>query len=213
LAFSVTLHTAGPVPPIQNLTDWLTEQGEPFDEEGLNQLVLRGLPVRLLLDETEGEISAQVDITPTVPLMRLVDLLFDLSVVAQADVRLVGVGEVNRPAMWMHLADDQDRRRIGMALLRSTEHGNHEEVIRRLWSVLGVLRPGMDIRWSMERGTVLEMKEVGAVGGISIEDAAWHDPETLLGDLVAVPVEGYVHGLAWRWLSEAYPGLCDSNTY
>ena len=211
MAFTVTLHTAGPLPPAESLAEWLTQQGEPFEPEGPHHLGLRALPVRLVVEEEEGAIRAQIDINTTVPLMRLIDLLFDLSVVAGADVRLAGSGAVNRPALWMHLADEQDRQRIAMALAHASEHGNQEEVTRRLWAVLSVLQPGHDIRWSIERGCVVEMVEVGANGGISIEDATWHSPNAKLGDVIAIKLPGYFHSLAWRWLSEAYPALCETN--
>jgi hypothetical protein len=63
----------------------------------------------------------------------------------------------------------------------------------------------------MELSCVVEMKEVGAVGGVSIETAAWHAPAAKLGDLIAIKRAGSLHSLAWRWLSEAYPGLCEAN--
>jgi len=211
VAFTVTLHTSGPIPPADSLAAWLTEQGEPFEMEGPQHLGLRALPVRLGVEEDAGVVRVQVDINPTVPLMRLVDLLFDLSVVAGADVKLAGAGSVNRAALWMLLADDQDRQRIATALTRATEHGNHEEIVRRLWAILNVLQPGQDVRWSMEHSCIVEMKEVGAEGGISFEDAAWHTAEPQLGSLIAIKLPGFLHSLAWRWLSEAYPGLCESN--
>lgn len=211
MAFTVTIHTTGPLPSADNFSEWLTQQGEPFEIEGPQHLGLRGLPVRLVVEAEAGEIQAHIDITPTVPLMRLVDLLFDLSVVAGADVRLAGTGSVSRPALWMRLADDQDRQRIAKALSQASEHGNHDEVIRRLWAVLNVLMPNQDIRWSMEQACIVEMKEIGAEGGISIEEATWHSPQAQLGDLVAIKLPGFLHSLAWRWLSEAYPALSDTS--
>ena len=211
MAFTVTLHTGGALPPMESLTSWLTEQGEPYDIEGPQHLGFLGLPIRLNIANDESVIRVQIDVAPQVPLMRLVDLLFDLSVVAGADVNLAGTGPVNRPALWMLLADEQDRQRVAEALTSSKEYGNHEEVVRRLWSVLNVLQPGHDIRWSIEQSRIVEMKEVGAEGGISIEEASWHAPDAQLGQLVAVQVSGYLHSSAWRWLSEAYPGLCATN--
>ena len=208
MAFTVTLHTGGTLPPMDSLASWLTEQGEPFDVEGPQHLGFLGLPLRLNVDDDDSMIRVHIDVTPQVPLMRLVDLLFDLSVVAGADVNLAGTGPVNRPALWILLADEQDRQRIAQALITANEHGNHEEVVRRLWAVLNVLQPGHDIRWSIEQSRIVEMKEVGAAGGISIEEAAWHAPDAQLGQLVPLKVSGYLHSPAWRWLSEAYPGLC-----
>ena len=213
MAFTVLLQTVGPVPPRTDLAEWLIEQGEPYTEEGPQTLALRGLPVRLVIEQEEGVIQAQLEITPTLPLMRLIDLLFDLSVVAGADVRLAGMGDVSRPTLWMRLADEQDRQRIQTAILRSVEYGNQEEVLRRLWSVLAVIQPGVDIRWRAEHASIVFMKEVGADGGISIEEAAWHSTAPTLGDLIAIPVVTYQHSLAWRWLSEAYPGLQEPSSY
>ena len=119
MAFTVTLHTVGPVPPLDDLGRWLTEQGEPYEREGLQTLSLRALPVRLLVDEERNVVQAQVDINPTLPLMRLVDLLFDLSVLAGADVRLAGQGEVTRPALW--IASLRSQRRRGQSAKNSAE--------------------------------------------------------------------------------------------
>ena len=60
------------------------------------------------------------------------------------------------------------------------------------------------LMWSLQ-----EHEEVGADGGLTLEEAAWLDPEAQLGDLVSVPIDGYLHSLGWRWLSEAYPGLAE----
>ena len=210
MAFTVIIHTTGDVPSADAFAEWLTQQGEPFEYEGPQNLGLRGLPVRLVVEQGRPIIQAQIDVDPDVPIMRLVDLLFDLSVVAGADVRLAGTGTINRPELWMRLADDQDRQRIARALDKAADHGNHEEVIRRLWAILNVLSPEKDIRWSAEQGCIVEMREIGAEGGISVEEAKWHEPEASIGELIAIKLPGFLHSLAWRWLSEAYPALNDS---
>jgi len=210
VAFTVIIHTTGTLPSADAFAEWLTHQGEPFEYEGPQHLGLRGLPVRMIVEDGSHEIQAQIDVDPNVPIMRLVDLLFDLSVVAGADVRLAGIGSISRPELWMRLADDQDRQRIARALDKASEHGNHEEVIRRLWAILNVLSPNKDVRWSAEQNCIVEMREIGAEGGISVEEARWHIPDASIGDLIATKLPGFLHSLAWRWLSEAYPALNDT---
>ena len=39
-------------------------------------------------------------------------------------------------------------------------------------------------------------------------DRSLREPE--VGDVVSVPVKGMLHCLAWRWLSEAYPGIAEA---
>jgi hypothetical protein len=191
----VALHTAGQVPTEEILERWLTEQGEPFEREG-DELVLRALPVRLALTVEDG-LSGTLDIGPGTPLVRLVDLLFDLSVVAGADV-LLGKTKLTRPALWLRLADEQDRLRIGAALDQAEERGILDEVLRRLWAVLGALHPGSDLRWSADLRSIVELREPPTTGPLGASDH---------GELVPVPVRSNAHVLACRWLSEAYPSL------
>jgi len=49
--------------------------------------------------------------------------------------------------------------------------------------------------------------------GIPMTLARVHDPEARVGDAMTVPVDNaaHIHTLAWRWLSEAYPGLAESH--
>ena len=208
MAFTVTFYSTRPTPPIQELSNWLIGVGEPFEEEGPRTLVLRALPVRLVV-HPDAPMQAQVDIAPSVPLMRLVDLLFDLSNLIGADVRLAGTGGVTRPDLWKRLADEQDRRRLTAALDRAKERGNHADVLKRLWPFVSALVPENDVRWSTEHHAIVKMEEVGVPGGLSIEEAQWHVENSIEGDLIALPVEGTLHILAWRWLSEAYPGLAE----
>ena len=49
VAFTVTFPTNGPLPDPAAIADWLTEQGEPFDEEAPHTLTLRALPVTLVM--------------------------------------------------------------------------------------------------------------------------------------------------------------------
>lgn len=205
MSLAVSLHTTGPVPDAEALERWLTEQGEPFTREG-DRLALRALPVTL---EPEGpeDLQALLSVSADTPLSRLVDLLFDLSVVAGADVMVTGE-TLTRAGLWVRLADAQDRLRIARALDHAEERGSRDEVLRRLWATLAALEPGRDVRWSAELRGVVELREVGAPGGLTIEDAAAHGDHEL-GDLVPVPVPGPLHLLVWRWLSEAYPSLSD----
>jgi len=154
-------------------------------------------------------LQAHVDVTTTTPLVRLVDLLFDLSNRAATDVRLAGVGKVDRGALWLRLADEQDRRRIAKALVQASEQGKRDEVVRGLWGVLAAACPGRDVRWDAGREHIVELKEVGGPSGMAAEEAAFllEDPET--GDVAAIELHEDLHLVAWRWLSEAHPGLAD----
>ncbi len=205
MAYTISFPTNGPLPGIDDIARWLTEQGEPFEVDGDNQLTLRALPVRLEFDP--ATIMAFVDLHPKVPLTRLVNLLFELSVRLGSDVRLVGVGEVNRPGLWFRFADDQDRLRIAAALAQSEAHNNREAILQGLWQALGTLGQGHDWRWDVHKESVVQMMEVGAEDGIDVEQAAWHTENPQPGQVLPVPVQGDVHILAWRWLSEAYPSL------
>jgi hypothetical protein len=209
LAFTVTFPTGGQQLIPEDLSSWLTEHGEPYDVEGAGDFTLRALPVRLVVAPT---MQAQLDVSCTTRLSRLVDLLFSLSNRAGADVKLVGKGAVTRSSLWMLLADEQDRLRIGDSIERAAEHGNQDEVLNRLWRIIASLRPQCDDRWDAARKTIVRLREVGTPDGISVEDAAWHTDEPAVGDVVALPVPNeHLHTLAWRWLSETYPGLAESS--
>jgi len=208
MAFTVTFPSTSPPPPVKELGVWLTDRGEPFQPDGEDCVALRALPIRFVASPGHASLKAQVDITSRSSVSRMVDVLFDVSVRAQADVVLAGVGEVNRPRLWMHLSDDQDRVRIAEALSRAREHGQHDEIHKRLWSIIAVQRPGHDDRWDAQQERIVELVEVG--DGIGLEQAAWHAEDPSLGDVIAVPVHGSLHILVWRWLSEAYPGIAES---
>lgn len=208
MAFTVTFPTSAELPSASAVAEWIRQRGEPLDELPEGCLQLRALDLRVERDDER--VRALITVTIQLPLTRVVDLLFDLSIFLGADVRLTGVGEVSRGALWMRLADDQDRSRIASALLRANGVGRMEEVGKRLWQVVSAVRPGCDDRWDQQHERIVELKEVGAVDGISLGDAAWHTDEPAAGDVIPVPVEGSIHTLAWRWLSEAYPGLAEA---
>lgn len=205
MAYTVTFPSAGPCPDPDDVADWLTEQGEPFDREGPHTLQLRALPVRMVVVPEEQGFQAHIEVTRRVPLHRMVDLLFNLSVRAGADVRLAGAGEQSRASLWLRLADEQDRRRLARAIALADEQGKKEEVVRGLWAVLGAAAPRKDVRWDASRERVVELKEVGA--GITVEEAAWHLEDPQPGDVVGVRVTRPLHLVGYRWLSEAHPGL------
>jgi hypothetical protein len=207
MAFTLTFPTNAPLPAAEDVAAWLTEQGEPFDLEGPTTLALRALPVRLLLGA--DSLQGWLEVTSTAPLVRLVDLLFALSVLAGADVHLAGSGQMTRPRLWLRLADEQDRQRIAEAMARADEHGNREDVGQRLWAVLSAIWPGRDLRWDASRSHIVELVEVAEPGGISVEEASWLVEGAAAGDVVARPIGDYLHIIAWRWLSEAYPGLAE----
>lgn len=199
MSLDVALHTTGQVPTVETLERWLTEQGEPFEARG-DALTLRALPVHLALT-SDGALTATLDVEPTTPLVRLVDMLFDLSVVAGADVVSDGT-TLTRAAMWLRLADEQDRLRIAAALDQARERGILDEVMRRMWAVLGTLRQGSDLRWSADLRSIVELQEVPSAVPDPLADSAT--------DLEPTPVRTHLHALAWRWLSEAYPSLQES---
>jgi hypothetical protein len=209
LAFTITFPTIGPRPTPTDVAEWLTEQGEAFDAENPGTFALRALPVHVVLGTDDGPMQAWIDVEVETPLVRLVDLVFALSIRAGADVKLAGAGEMTRARLWVRLADEQDRLRIARAISRSEEHGNREDVLQRLWAVLAVLHPGHDLRWDAQQQRIVEMLEVGGPAGISVDEARWLEEDAVTGDVVPRPVEGYLHVVAWRWLSDAWPGLAE----
>jgi len=207
MAFTVTFPTNRPLCTVDELSDWLTDRGEPFaaDDEGTT---LRAFPMRFVAAADQASLQCRIEVTEGMPVQRMVDVVFDVSVRAGADVHLVGDGQLSRAALWMRLADEQDRVRMASALQRAESSSNRDEILRRLWGVLAAARFGHDDRWDAQRERVVELLEVGE--GISLEDAAWHAEEPEPGDVVSVPVKGMLHCLAWRWLSEAYPGIAEA---
>ena len=207
MAFTLTFPTTAELPDADAIADFLRQRGEPLELLEGGTVQLRALAMRF---EVEPDVvRAHLDVPPEAPLTRVVDLLFDLSIFLGADVRLTGTGEVSRGRLWMALADEQDRARIAKALERASDLGKLEDVGKKLWQIVSAVRPGCDDRWDREAGQIVELKEVGATDGISLADAAWHADDPEVGDVIPVPVEGSVHTLAWRWLSEAYPGLAE----
>jgi hypothetical protein len=208
MAFTVTFPASGPPVAVSELAAWLTEQGEPFSLEGEDTLSLRALPLRFVSSPESASLKAQLDVTSTATIERMVDVLFVVSMRAGADVVLAGHGPVTRAALWMRLADEQDRLRIAEALQRAGETGSRDEIHKRLWAVLATLRQGHDDRWDANQERVVELVEVG--DGISEDEALWHVQDARKGDVIPVPVVGTLHCLVWRWLSEAYPGIAEA---
>jgi len=205
MAFTITFITVNEPVSIDNVQGWLTELGEPFEPVGTTTLQLRPLPVQIVLAE-DRPIKAHIDVTSTLPLQRLIDLLFAISLKAGADVQLVGTGSVTRAALWLRLADEQDRQRLENALAIASERGN-DAIPQQLWEVLAAMSPGQDLRWDQHTAHIVVMKEVGATLGLTIEDASWLTENPHIGDVIPVPAVGQPHLIAWRWLTEAYPGL------
>ena len=210
MAFTVTFPTQSPPATLEQIGEWLLQEGEPFDVEGSDVASLTALPAQFRLPN-DGPLAVWIDLDTEVPLVRLIDLLFAISVRAGADVRLTGVGEMTRATLWMRFADEQDRLRIAAALKVAEQRGQREEVAQRLWSVLATLKTGVDLRWDASHERIVEMIEVGTTGGISQEEACWLVENAEPGDVVPRPVEGYLHMVASRWLRDAYPGLTDPN--
>jgi len=208
VAFTVTFPTSEPMCRAEELAAWLTDRGEPFRRDG-DLVAMRAVSVDFVAGDDQQALRCQIHVTSAAPLTRIVDTVFDVSVRARADVHLVGVGAVSRAVLWMRLADEQDRQRVAESLQRAAQSSHRDEIMRRLWGVLAAARSGHDDRWDAETNRVVELLEVG--DGISVADAAWHADEPQPGDVIRVPVgEGLLHCLAWRWLSEAYPGIAEA---
>lgn len=214
MAFTVRFPTSGPCPTPERVAAWVNAHGEPYEFEGDHTLALRALPVQFVAAPDADALVAYLDVTAWVPLARLVDLLFGISVEAGADVRLAGQGEITRAALWMRLADEQDRVRIAEALRRAEDHGNRDEVLTRLWAVVATFRARHDDRWDVVRERIVEMREVGGDEGIDTDEASWFADDPKTGDVVGVPVDHgqFMHCLAWRWLNETYPGIAESHS-
>jgi hypothetical protein len=204
MAFTVTFPTAAAAPSIPALSSWLVEHGEPFEEEGAS-VVLKALPLRLVRDE--NGITAWIEVNETTPLPRLVELIFDLSVRLGSDVKLAGAGPVDRPGLWLVLADEQDRQRLAAALEQSAQRGNKDDVDQRMWALLQAIHPGRDLRWDAQKKRVVELLEVGS--GIERDEARWLDESAGTGEIVVKAIEGPVHVLLWRFVAQAWPGLAE----
>jgi len=187
--FTVTFPASGRPASVEQLASWLTARGEAFVAEAGDVLALRALPVRFLAGPRRSALEARIEVNPDVPLSRMVDVLFDVSVRSGTDVNLGGHGAISRADLWMRLADEQDRMRIAAALARAKEHGQHEDIHHRLWAIVASLRADRDDRWDAKEERIVELEENGTV--------------------VPVPSTG-LHCLTWRWLSEAYPGLAEA---
>jgi hypothetical protein len=189
--FTVTFPASGPPASVDELGGWLTARGEAFVvEDGL--LALRALPLRFATARRKA-LEAVVEVNESVPLSRLVDVLFEISVRAGSDVNLVGHGPIGRAELWLRLADEQDRLRIAAALERARIHNQHDDIHHRLWAVVASLRPDHDDRWDTREQRIVELEDTGKEG-----------------EAVPVPITAQgLHCLTWRWLSEAYPGITD----
>lgn len=201
----LTYPTVGPVPDVGAISTFLVEHGEPFEVDETGVLVLRALPVRVVVDDG---VRVHVEITDDVPLTRLVLLLAELGAQLRAEIRLAGVGVVERADLWLRFADLQDRLRIVLALARAEAVAvDRDDVLRGLWSLLVSLGDKRDLRWDPHRLAIVEVRGVGTPGGLTPAEAAWHDASVGVGDTVAVPIETDMHIVAWRWLNEAWPNL------
>jgi hypothetical protein len=191
----------------EQVAEFLTDRGEPHVLDG-DVVKLRAVPMEFVAGADQEALRCQLTVTSSVSLTRMVDIVFAMSVDAGADVHLVGTGAVGRAVLWMRLADEQDRLRIAESLRRAAHSSHRDEILRRLWGVLAAARQGHDDRWDAAQERIVEMVEVG--DGISLDEAAWHAEDPKPGDEIAVPVRGLLHCLAWRWLSEAYPGIAEA---
>lgn len=204
MSFSLSFPTAATPPSLAELAAWLEEEGEAWASEDGEALVLRALPLRLL--HTGSGLRGEVEVGLTTPLSRLVRVLFALSSRVGADVRVVGVGLVDRAALWLRLADEQDRLRLAAALARVDEHPQRDEILRGLWSLLAVAAPGRDARWDALRERVVELHDSGDLTDPGFVRVTSEPP------LPPVPLDPPIHLLAWRWLGEAWPALADARS-
>jgi len=191
----------------QGLQEWLKERGEPCDLTEDGRVALQAMPLVFTLEETQWKAEAKVE--PSVPLSRLVDLLFATSMHLGSDVLLDAVGPVGRPDLWLLWADEQDRQRLARSLVVARDTGNSNEILKRLWSVIHTLRKGRDDRWDASWERIVEVVPVGDEG-MNLSDARRLQPDVEEGGELAVPVGGYLHTLAWRWFSESYPSMAES---
>lgn len=205
VGFTVTFPTNREAPIRSVITDWLRQRGEPFVDEAPS-IRLRAMDLVLHL---EGDaLRAHLQVSSQLDLTRVVDLVFELSILVGADVNFEG-HTVRRGQLWLLLADEQDRLRIKEALERAEVHGRREEVAQRLWQIVSAVRPGHDDRWDATNHRIVELLEIG--DGVTLEEATEHTEHPEVGELLGLPIlTTSMHVLAWRWLSEAYPGLAEA---
>ncbi len=187
MSLRLTLHTAGPMPPLSALQEWLTERGEAYERDG-DRVRLLALPVVVeALDE--ATFSVVLSIAGGTPLVRLVDLVFELSLVTGSDVS-ERERRMSRSELWLRVADEQDRLRIASAMKLAEDRGNLDDVARRVWAILNALRPGRDVRWSSQDESIVWVSEDGTTRE-------------------AVDPSDRMHLVIFRWLSEAHPSLLE----
>lgn len=180
-----------PAPNAERLCAWMALRGEPCLADG-DQVTLRALPAVLQTPAGPGALTARIEVTADLPITRLVDLLFDVSVLVGSDVHLVGHGEVTRAGLWLAMVDEVDRRRLAAAIRRAEDHGNKADVLDRLWALASTSCGGSDVRWDAARSRFVELHE-----------------ETGDNRLVPVPADRMLHVIAWRWLCDAWPGVAE----
>jgi hypothetical protein len=187
----ITFPSLLPAPTADRLGAWLAQRGEPCVVDS-SRVSLRALPVVFQAPDGTGNLTARVALTADLPITRLIDVLFDVSLLVGADVHLVGYGEVSRAWLWLSMIDEVDRMRLADAVRRAEEHGNKEDVLQRLWALSSTLCPGCDVRWDAARMRFVELHE-----------------ETGDNRLVPVPADRMLHVVAWRWLCDAWPAVAE----
>ncbi len=182
---TLTLTSRLALPSVTGVAAWLTDSGEPVVVDD-RRIVLRALGAFLVHEGSQ--LVAHIDLAASTPVVRLVDLLFDLSSHIGSDLHDAAGTTVTRPTVWFQLAAEQDRIRVGSALARSLEHGVRQVMVQRLWALGASLFPDRDVRWDVTSARFVEVVGEGPV-------------------LRSLPDDRAANLLAWRYLSEAWPGV------
>ena len=98
MAITVTFPTNRPLCTIDELSAWLSDRGEPFasDDESIH---LRAFPMRFVAAGEQATLKCHIEVTPGMPVQRMVDVVFHVSVQAGADVHVAGEGQRSRATL------------------------------------------------------------------------------------------------------------------
>jgi len=202
VSISLEFRTGRPVASVAEVADWFLNQGEPCEPQGPTTIALLALPVHLILHPHRME--AQIDLTPKVPLHRLVRVMADLAIQLGAET-VFHERTMGRSELWLVLAEEQDRMRIQDALDRAEALHCRSEVLTQLWQLLGAMGQGRDLRWDLSSHRIIEFVDTGPLD--ATEDTVDTVTTQAPGPLRPLQPFEQAHITAWRWLSEAWPNL------